>query len=64
MEKLAWSIGQVAEAIGMSPSSVRKAVKSRQIPSCKVGKTCRIPVEGLKEYLSGNVEKNGTGEAK
>ena len=45
---------QVADLLRMSRSHVYNLLKSRRLPGRKIGGQWRIPVEGLRRYLTGD----------
>ena len=45
---------QVAGLLRMSRSHVYNLLKSRRLPGRKIGGQWRIPVEGLRRYLTGD----------
>ena len=53
-EKLAYSISEVAELLGLSKGSVYEAVKTNQIPSISFGRRILIPRVVISKLLPGN----------
>ena len=55
----ALSITDVAEILNITPATVRRHVKSNDLPHIKVGKLVRIPKDALINYLHGDPTSNG-----
>ena len=51
MERLAFSIGEVSEALGTSRTSVWRWVHSGELPAVKVGGRLLIPAQALRRRL-------------
>ena len=51
---VALSISDVAEILNITPSTVRRHIKSNDLPHIKIGKHVRIPKESLIVYLHGD----------
>lgn len=61
---VALSISDVAEILNITPSTVRRHIKSNDLPHIKIGKHVRIPKESLIVYLHGDqtpYKKGGNG---
>lgn len=54
--KLALSIVETAEAIGVCERTVQTLLSNGEIPSVRVGQRRLIPVDALKEWLSKRIE--------
>lgn len=52
MEKLAFSPNEVAAMLGLNHHSVRKAIKSGDIPHVRVGRRILVPQQALDNLLS------------
>ena len=50
----ALSISEVAEILNITPATVRRHIKTNDIPSIKVGRLVRIPKDSLINYLHGD----------
>lgn len=50
----ALSISDVAEILNITPSTVRRHIKSNDLPHIKIGKLVRIPKDSLIGYLHGD----------
>ena len=48
------SISDVAEILNITPTTVRRHIKSNDLPHIKVGKLVRIPKDSLIGYLHGD----------
>lgn len=48
------SISQVAEILNVTPATVRRHIKSNDLPHINIGRLVRIPKDSLIEYLHGN----------
>jgi excisionase family DNA binding protein len=51
MERLMLKPQEAAEAIGMGRTAFYRLVKARVIPSCRIGKSIRIPVPALRTWV-------------
>ena len=56
MEKLVYSIQEVAELLGISKSYAYELVRRGTIPSLKLGKKRVIPKEKFKNWVNGEKE--------
>lgn len=54
MEKLVFSIQEVAEMLGISRSYAYELVRSGTIPALQLGKKRVIPKEEFKNWINGN----------
>lgn len=52
MEKLALSVTELQEALGISYVTARALLQLPNFPRARIGKRVVIPVEGLKEWLA------------
>ncbi len=61
MEKLALSVPEAAELLGMCPKSVYQLTRRRDFPSFKAGSRTVISAEGLREWVKAQpaAEKGG-----
>ena len=51
-ERMALRVGEAAEALGISRSRVYELIAQGDIPKIKIGKSVRVPVEGLREWVA------------
>jgi len=51
MEKLLVSPEEAAECLGVGRSTVYDLMRARVLPSVKIGRARRIPVQALREYV-------------
>lgn len=51
VHKLAYSCNEAAESLGVSPSSVRRALRHGQLPFVRLGGRVLIPVSALRRAL-------------
>lgn len=51
MEKLAISVPEAAELLGMCPKTVYQLTRRRDFPAFKAGNRTIISVEGLREWV-------------
>jgi excisionase family DNA binding protein len=49
--KLAYSITELAERLGLAERTVRKMVKDGRLPSVRAGDRWLIPVSGISKWL-------------
>lgn len=54
MEKLTYSISEVAHVLGVSKPTAYALTNSKDFPVLKIGKRKVIPVEGLQEWIKKN----------
>lgn len=52
MEKLMFKPQEACEALGMGRTAFYRLVKSGVIPSCRIGKSIRIPAAALREWVA------------
>ena len=55
MERLMLKPAEAAEAIGMGRTVFYRLVRAGLIPSCRVGKSIRIPVNALRQWAERQV---------
>ena len=48
------TITEVAEILNVTPATVRRHIKSNDLPHIKVGRLVRIPKDSLIDYLHGD----------
>ena len=51
MEKLLLTVGEAAAVLGVGKSRVYDLMRLRQLRSVKIGRTRRVPVDCLREYV-------------
>lgn len=56
MDKLTYSIPEVAELLGISKSYAYEMVKLKKIPTLKIGKRRVVPKEILEYWIMANVD--------
>ncbi len=59
MEKLAVSMSETARILGLHLDTVRKLVRSRELPSFKVGTRILVPTAQLRQYIEGRITEVG-----
>lgn len=52
IQKIAWSLGDISEATGLSLGFLRKEVRSKRLPIKRFGRRVLVLDEDLKSYLS------------
>ena len=52
VERLAYRVGEWAEALGISRSKAYEEIAAGRVPVIKIGASIRIPVDGAREYLA------------
>jgi excisionase family DNA binding protein len=57
-ERLAYRVGEFAEAIGVSRSKAYELVASGEVPSIRIGSSRRVPVTALREWIDRQVSAN------
>jgi prophage regulatory protein len=53
MEKLLLRPIEVAEIIGLGRSKTYELISKGVVPSIRIGKCVRVPIEGLREWVKG-----------
>jgi excisionase family DNA binding protein len=56
IERMAYSVDEIAVALNLDPATVSRHIKSGEIPSVKFGGSRRIPAGWLNKRLSGQGE--------
>lgn len=51
MDKLAYTIEEVAQAVGVHPTTVRRLIKNGKLAAIRVGRQIRIPRQELEAFL-------------
>ncbi len=59
MEQLAYRIEEAAERIGISRSKCYELIAQGDLPHLKIGKSLRVPVDGLRKWIERRT--NGAG---
>ena len=62
MTKLLLRPSEAGEALGLSRSTIYELVASGEIPSVRVGRSVRVPVEGLKAWVERRLGEQVGGE--
>lgn len=52
------SISDVAEILNITPATVRRHIKTNDLPHIKVGRLVRIPKDSLIDYLHGDLAQD------
>lgn len=52
VHELLFTVGQVADRLGVSPSTVKRLIKSGELPSTKVGRARRVHRDALEAYAT------------
>ena len=55
---LALTVKDVAKLLGISRNTTYRLVRSKKLPSIRVGRQIRIPRSALEEYLNGRTDCN------
>jgi excisionase family DNA binding protein len=55
--KILLSPEETCEVLGVKRSTLFKMIEAREIPSIKVGRLRRIPVEGIRQWVQKQVEE-------
>lgn len=61
IEKLLYRPSEVAQATGYSRSKTYSLIASGIIPSIKIGKSVRVPVAALRNWIEQQLQTNGNG---
>ena len=56
------SISDVAQILNITPATVRRHIKTNDLPHIKVGRLVRIPKDSLISYLHGEQTQHRKGE--
>ncbi len=59
MEKLVYSMKEVAEILGVSKSLIYDLAKRKEIPVIHIGSRIVLPAKSLEEFLDTSIEKEG-----
>ena len=59
VERLLYRPAEAADAIGVSRSRMYELIASEEIPSIRVGRTLRVPVEGLRQWVARRMAEGG-----
>ena len=59
IERMAYSVDEIAVALDLDPATIWRHVKSGKIPSVKFGGSRRIPAAWLKQQLAGEQSTGG-----
>ena len=51
MERLMLTVDEVAESLGIGKSAVYDLMRLRKLASVKIGRSRRVPVEALRDYV-------------
>ncbi len=52
MERLMLTVDEVAESLGIGKSAVYDLMRLRKLVSVKIGRSRRVPVEALRDYVT------------
>jgi len=52
MDKLLISVEEAAELLGVGRSTVYDLMRTRALPSVRIGRCRRVPVDGLRTYIA------------
>lgn len=55
-EKIAFSVDEVAHAVGCNPKTIRKGISDGQIPSFGIGRLIRIPAWWVKQQSQNSAD--------
>lgn len=61
MEKLGYSPKEVAQALSLHITTVRRLIAANKLPVVRFGARCVIPAKALAEYLEAHQQNNPTG---
>ncbi len=51
MEKLLLKVSEAGEMLGVGRSRMYEMLATKELPSCRIGKSIRIPVKALDEWV-------------
>jgi len=57
MERLAYRVPEAAAAIGVSRTKFYELIEQRRVPVIRMGKSIRIPADGLREWVRQQTRK-------
>lgn len=52
VERLLYSVSEAGHAIGVSRNRAYELVRTGQLPSIRIGKTLRVPVSALQDWIA------------
>jgi excisionase family DNA binding protein len=61
MEKLLMRPTEAANALGLGRSKIYELIANRAIPSVRIGRSVRVPIEELRQWIS-NQQRENRGE--
>ena len=50
--KQLFTVAQVADRLGLKPSTIRRRILERKLPYVKLGRAVRIPVEAIEALIA------------
>jgi excisionase family DNA binding protein len=62
MEKLFAKPSEAADALGLGRSKTYQLIASGTLPSVRIGKSIRVPIEALKRWAEAQLEQVGHGD--
>jgi len=63
IERLAYRVAEAADAVGVSRTKAYGLIADGTWPVIRVGKSVRIPVAALNEWVRQQTQRQGTGTA-
>lgn len=60
IERLLYRPAEAADAIGVSRSRIYELIASGEVPSVRVGRTLRVPVDALRRWVEQQVAEGKT----
>lgn len=57
IEKLLLRPAEVGDAIGVSRARAYELISSKVIPSVRIGKSIRVPADGLRQWIAKQTER-------
>ena len=64
MEKLFARPSEAAEALGLGRSKIYQLIANGALPSVRIGKSIRVPVEALRRWADSQVKAAETGDGR
>jgi len=60
MERMLLRATEAAEIVGLGRSKMYELIAKGIVPSVRIGKSVRVPVEGLRQWVQKQVEETAT----
>ncbi|MBI9106588.1 MAG: helix-turn-helix domain-containing protein [Spirochaetales bacterium] len=62
MEKIMYTVGEIAEILGLHPKTVQRFIREGSLKARKIGRAWKIHVDDFKEYAHGELAPKSSAE--